>query len=180
MTLGPLAPGSAATLTATQLAELDLSPYTRRMVPPDFSLRRSDGQVASLKVLRGKVVILNFWTTWCRECLAEMPALDALYRRFGGRGLTVLGINAREDPHGVERYARTHRLTFPLALDRDGAVTSRYGVIGLPTTFVIGRDGGAVALVVGPRDWASSAAIDIVERLLEDEVSQPGPPGSRP
>jgi peroxiredoxin len=159
---------ASAPLTAAQLARLDLGTYPAPMAAPDFRLRAPDGQAVTLSALRGKVVLVNFWATWCRECRTEMPALEHLHQRFARRGLAVLGVNVREDARAVRGVARDLKLTFPLVRDPDGAVTGRYGVIGLPTTFLVGRDGRAVALAVGHREWASPAALDIAETLLAE------------
>jgi cytochrome c biogenesis protein CcmG/thiol:disulfide interchange protein DsbE len=167
-------PAPVGALAPAQLASLDLRPYGRATAPPDFSLRTLEGRTLSLAGMRGQVVLVNFWATWCRECRVEMPTLETLHRRFVARGLSVVGINSREAPARVASSLRELALTFPVLLDGDGSVTRRYGVIGLPTTFLIGRDGGAVALAVGPREWASPAAVAIVEALL---AAVPGEPG---
>jgi peroxiredoxin len=103
-----------------------------------------------------------------------MPALERLHREFAPRGLAVVGINAREDREAVRRYAKDLNLTFPLVLDPDGKINGAYGVVGLPTTFVVGRDGRAVALAIGPREWASAPARAIIEALLAESVPRPG------
>lgn len=126
--------------------------------------------------LRGKVVVLNFWASWCLECRPEMPVLERLHREFGSRGLAVIGINAREDLDTARRYASDLRLSFPLVLDPGGKITGLYGVVGLPATFLVGRDGRAVALAVGPRKWASVSALALIEALLAEPESRPAPP----
>jgi peroxiredoxin len=176
LALGPVWAAAGGSLTADHLASLDLGSYPRAAAPPQFSLSMPAGRPVSLARLRGHVVLLNFWATWCLDCRQEMPALEALHRRFGGRGLAVVGVNAREGLTVVRSYARELGLTFPLVLDADGAVTARYGVIGLPTTFLIGRDGRAVALAVGVRAWASAAAVEIVETLLATTPGEPARP----
>lgn len=167
------AAGGSQSLTAAQFAALDLRGYSRATTPPPFILRTPTGEVVSLASLRGKVVIVNFWATWCRECLTEMPALETLHRRFAARGLAVVGVGVRENATAVQRYARKVGTTFPLVADADGAVTARYGVIGLPTTFLIGADAEAVALAIGAREWESATAVDIVESLLNDARAAP-------
>jgi peroxiredoxin len=102
-----------------------------------------------------------------------MPALERLHRDFAPRGLAVLGINAREDREAVRRYAKDLDLTFALVLDPDGKINAAYGVVGLPTTFVVGRDGRAIALAVGPREWESAPARAIIEALLAEPVPRP-------
>ena len=123
--------------------------------------------------LRGKVVLVNFWASWCLECRPEMPVLERLHREFGPRGLAVVGINAREETETVARYARALGLTFPLVLDRDGNMNRSYGVLGLPTTFIIGRDGRAVAFAVGAREWAGPPARALIEALLAEPAPRP-------
>lgn len=170
-----LAPSSAdSALTSGQLEALNLNRYTPGTKPPEFSGRTLEGQTASLSGLRGRVVILNFWATWCLECRPEMPVLEQLHREFASRGLAIVGINAREDREAVRRYAKELGLTFPLVLDPSGKINALYGVIGLPTTFVVGRDGRAVALAIGPREWASAPARTIIETLLAEPTPRPG------
>lgn len=110
---------------------------------PDFALKTSDGGQVRLQDLRGKVVLLNFWATWCPPCKAEMPDLDALYRQYGAaRNFIVIGIDVQEKPETVAAFARQNRITFPLALDMDGAVTSGlYRVRAFPTSLIIDRTG---------------------------------------
>src|SRR5688572_10806046 len=139
------------------LKRLDLVEYRAGTKPPNFTGAVLDARPLSLTDLRGKVVVLNFWASWCLECRPEMPVLESLHRELGSRGLAIVGINAREEQRAVARYAEELRLTFPLVLDRAGKINDLYGVIGLPTTFVVGRDGRAVAFGVGPRDWGSGA-----------------------
>ena len=95
-----------------------------------------------------------------------MPAFERLHREFSSQGLAVLAINAREAPVTVRDYAKELRLTFRLILDSSGQINSTYGVVGLPTTFLIGRDGRAVALAVGPRDWSGNPAHELIRALL--------------
>jgi peroxiredoxin len=150
------------------LDRLDLVGYRSGTKPPHFSGHTLDARPLSLTDLRGKVVIVNFWASWCLECRPEMPILEGLHREFAWRGLAVVGINAREDEQAVARDATELRLTFPLVLDQAGKNNRLYGVIGLPTSFVLGRDGRAVAFGVGPRQWGSPPARALVEALLAE------------
>jgi peroxiredoxin len=157
---------------AELLRKLDLSTYPRATKPPEFTGRTTDGRTVSLASLQGKVVILNFWATWCAECLEEMPAFEQLHRKFAGQGLTVIGINAREGTSAIQKYGKELGLTFPLILDSKGEINSTYGVVGLPTTFLIGRDGQAVARGVGPREWTSAPARTIIQALLAEPAAR--------
>jgi cytochrome c biogenesis protein CcmG, thiol:disulfide interchange protein DsbE len=115
---------------------------------------------------------VNFWASWCFECRPEMPVLERLQREFFSRGLIIIGVNAREDREAARRYATELGLTFPLVLDRNGTINTLYGVVGLPTTFVIGRDGRAIGFAVGPREWESAPARALIAALL----AEPAPP----
>jgi peroxiredoxin len=152
---------------AALLKPLDLRAYAAGTSPPPFAGPTLDGQL-SMTDVRGKVVLVNFWATWCAECRPEMPVLERLHRELGARGLAIVGINARESAPAVRRYATELGLTFPLVLDPDGTLGNRYGVIGLPVTFVVGRDGRAVAFGVGPRAWDGAAARALIDALLAE------------
>lgn len=158
-----------------RLEGFDLRSYPPATRPPEFSGRTLDGQMVSLAALRGRVVLLNFWATWCLECRSEMPALELLHRDLGPAGLTILGINAREKAEAVRRYAGTLKLTFPLVLDLSGDIGARYGVIGLPTSFLIRRNGRAAALAIGPREWESPQGRAIIRALLTEPGHRGGP-----
>jgi len=170
--LGPIEAGEPT--VTNLLRELNLSSYPATMRPPEFSGQSPEGKMLSLADLRGKVVLLNFWATWCPDCRPEMPMFEQLHRDFATKGLIVLGVNVREGAHTVQSYAKELALTFPLVLDLKGKISSAYGVIGIPSTFLIGRDGRAVALAVGPRDWASAPARAIIQALLAESVALKG------
>jgi peroxiredoxin len=140
------------------------------MQPPAFHGNTPAGQPVALAALRGRVVLLTFWAAWCAECRPEMPLFERLHRDFAAQGLTVLGVNVREGTGVIERYAQELGLTFPLVLDPRGQITALYGVLGLPTTFLIGRDGRAVALAIGPREWESAPARALLQALLAESA----------
>ncbi len=158
-----------ATLTAL-IKPMDLVVYRPGTKPPQFSGSTLDARPLSMAELRGKVVVMNFWASWCHECRPEMPALERLHRDYAARGLAIVGINARENAEAIRRYAKEVGLSFPLVLDPDGKINALYGVIGLPATFVVGRDGRAVAFGIGSREWASAPARALLEALLAEPV----------
>ena len=170
--LGPSAVGQPP--VTGLLGSLNLSGYPAGERPPEFSGRTATGRTLSLAGLRGSVVLLTFWATWCVECRAEMPVFEELHRDFAAAGLTVLGINVREGTPIIQTYAKELGLTFPLVVDPKGEIQASFGVIGLPTTFLIGRDGRAVALAVGPREWDSSPARAIIQALLAEPAAREG------
>jgi peroxiredoxin len=97
-----------------------------------------------------------------------MPAFERLHRAFSAKGLAVAGVNAREPKLTIQAYAKELDLTFPLIQDPRGKINSEYGVIGLPTTFLIARNGRAVALAIGPREWDGKIGRALIQKLLAE------------
>ncbi|MDR0496523.1 MAG: TlpA family protein disulfide reductase [Treponema sp.] len=133
----------------------------------DFSLSTLDGEARSLSALKGKVVFLNFWATWCGPCRAEMPSMEVLYNRFKDRGLEMLAVNCRENWSEVVVFMGEYQLTFPALLDMDGKVSTSYGIQAIPTTFIIDRDGKIIVRLVGSIDWDTAKIHAAMERLLD-------------
>lgn len=174
LVVAPCSSARAESAVTPLLKPLDLVGYASSAAPPPFSGSTIDSRLVSMGDLRGKVVLMNFWASWCAECRPEMPVLERLHREFAPQGFAVIGINAREGREAIRRYASELGLTFPLVLDRDGKINALYGVVGLPTTFLVGRDGRAVALAVGPREWASPPARTLIQALLAEPAPRPG------
>ena len=118
-------------------------------IAPDFSVKGLDGVEQSLQALRGKVVLVNFWATWCVPCRDEMPAVQAAYDAHKDEGFFVLGVNERESNDDISSYARELSLHVPLFADLDGKVGRQYRVFGLPTSVFIGRDGVIREVMIG-------------------------------
>jgi peroxiredoxin len=116
---------------------------------PDFVLNELSGGQVRLADLKGQVVLLNFWATWCGPCEAEMPAIEDRYTTFKGQGLVVLGINQDEDAEIVQAFVERLGLDFPILLDPGAVVGELYRARGLPTTFIVDRDGQIVVQKVG-------------------------------
>jgi peroxiredoxin len=135
---------------------------------PDFELRTPDDRTIRLADLKGKVVLLNFWATWCEPCREEMPGMERLYRAYKDRGLVVLAVSL--DLQGasvVTPFVKKFGLTFPIGLDPRMAVRERYGVWAVPSTFLIDRQGKRVLFANGAREWDAKAAHAVVESLLK-------------
>jgi peroxiredoxin len=135
---------------------------------PGFRLEQYAGGQASLDTWRDKLVVLNFWATWCSPCTLEMPTLEALWREYRERGLVVVGISVdRGGPRDLlDPYLRNLGLTFPILLDPDLATANTWRVTGLPATFII-RPGGEVAgMAFGAREWNSAEMKALLESML--------------
>jgi thiol-disulfide isomerase/thioredoxin len=118
---------------------------------PDFTLDLLGGGQVTLSELRGKVVMVNLWASWCPPCRAEMPAIEKVYRAYKDMGLVVLGVNTtfQDNEADAAAFVQEFGLTFPIALDRTGAVSNRYSLRGLPTTFFVDRQGVIRSVVIG-------------------------------
>jgi peroxiredoxin len=142
-------------------------PVRRARAPAaDFTAARLDGTQARLGDLRGKVVFLNFWATWCPPCQDEMPSMEALYQQFRGKDLEFLAVDIQEDKDEVAAFMKEYGLTFPAALDSTGRISDQYGIRGIPATFIIDREGGVIAAVVGSRDWNTPEVAAALEALI--------------
>ncbi len=116
---------------------------------PDFTLVGLNGKPVSLSSFKGKVVLLNFFATWCPPCRAEMPDLEATYKELKDQGFEIVAVDLQEDSNTVSGYARSLGLDFTILLDRDAEAVSLYHVNGLPTTFFIDRNGTIQDLAIG-------------------------------
>ena len=123
---------------------------------PAIGLSDLGGTPRSLDALRGKVVVVNFWATWCPPCVEEMPSLERLHRSLGPQGLAVVAISTDEDETELRRFVAQQQLTLPVWRDPGGSVASgSYHTTGYPETFVIDRSGALLEHVVGPAEWDS-------------------------
>lgn len=133
----------------------------------DFTLSDLEGRTVQLSALRGKVVFINVWATWCQPCIDEMPTIQRLYDLLHARGLEVLAVSL--DPLGEQKVApfmRDYQLTFPALLDAASSVERLYGTAGVPESFIVDKRGLLVEKVVGPQDWSHPQVLTMFERLL--------------
>jgi len=139
----------------------------RRHEAPRFVLPDLGGKVVRMEDLRGKVVLLNLWTTWCPPCVDEMPTLEALARHMAGRDFVLLAVSQDEVPAKVGPWIAEHKFTFPVLLDEHGQVGADLGITGYPETFIVDRNGRIVHHHVGYRNWADSGIVAAIEHLLD-------------
>lgn len=132
----------------------------------DFTLPDLSGQPLRLADLRGKVVFLNLWATWCPPCRAEMPSMQALYERLRGRDFAMIAVAEDTNADDVAAFVKELGLTFPILLDTENRLPARFGVTGYPETFVIDRDGRVIKHVIGPEEWTDPEVVKYFEGLL--------------
>ncbi len=139
--------------------------------PMDFELPDLNGGRVKLSDLKGKVVVINFWTTWCPSCRIEMPDLEKLHQRFKSSEFALLAVDLRESRQTVRQYLQDHKLSFTALLDSDGEVGQRFGIRSIPTTFILGQNGGMVGKAIGARQWGSDRAFALFEYLINAPLS---------
>jgi len=134
---------------------------------PDFTLTDLQGRKVTLSQYRGKVVIVNFWATWCPPCREEMPSMESLYRRFKDQDLVLLAINVEEDGgEAVNDFLKGKDYNFTILLDTTAEVQENYQVFQFPETFIIDRNGNLVDKIVGGRNWMSGTLLNRINFLL--------------
>ncbi|MEK8127444.1 thiol-disulfide oxidoreductase ResA [Paenibacillus filicis] len=121
---------------------------------PDFKLASLDGQTRELSDLKGKVVVVNFWGTFCEPCRNEMPALEKQKAKWAGKNVEILGLNLDEPRVAVESFIRQYNVTFPILFDKNEETRKRYGVSQYPTTFFVKPDGKIGEIRIGEMDEA--------------------------
>ena len=152
---------SPSQMAPTASVELDA-------VAPDFTLSDLSGKAVSLSDYHGKVVLLNFWATWCPPCKAEMPSMESLYRQMKDDGLVILAVNIEPNgPETVTAFLKENPHTFPILYDDKASVQKLYGVYKFPETFVIRKDGTIDDRVIGAIDWAHPDAVEYFKMLLK-------------
>ncbi len=141
---------------------------TRGDRAPEFHLKTIDGGSVSLADLRGKVVMVHFWATWCPPCVGELPTLDRLYRTLTGKDFMMLAVSVDEGGAGaVAPFMKQNKLSLPVLLDPGGEVARLYGTFKFPETYIVDRNGVVRFKAIGPRDWTDPESLQIVLNSIE-------------
>jgi peroxiredoxin len=152
------ASGTVAALTAPAL----------RPPAPAGELMDISGSRIAISDFRGRPVILNFWASWCAPCRHEIPSLAAVHRRLSARGLVILAVSVDEDRSALDRYLREDRPPFRILADPGRSVASRYGVSGIPVSFLLDSEGRVAERVDGDVDWTDPVVFGAIEGLLAE------------
>jgi peroxiredoxin len=148
------------------ITRLDLIKPARQKIADDFTLPTPAGGTFKLSDQRGKVVLINFWATWCPPCLQEMPAMERLYRQHKDAGFEMVAVSVDADTAKVKPFLAAHKFTFRIVMDAPMALANTYGVRALPSSFIVDRKGTLAALAIGPRHWDNDASHSLVEALV--------------
>ena len=153
--------GAAAVVSAAEL-----KPWEGGATPP-FTVEDLKGRSHDLSEYKGKVVLVNFWATWCEPCRAEMPSIDRLRIALKGKPFEVLAVNMAEPLSRIEKFSEAMPLGFALLRDRDGSVSKTWKAKLLPASYLIGRDGRIHYVAYGELDWSSAPVRARVDELLQ-------------
>jgi thiol-disulfide isomerase/thioredoxin len=143
----------------------ELKPWTGGATPR-LALKDTAGKSHDLSAYRGKVVLVNFWATWCPPCRAELPSMQALRERLAGKGFEVLTVNLMESEEKISAFRESELIDLPVLMDRDGDAAKRWKVGMLPISFVIDRRGAIRYQLVGEANWTGSNITSVIERLI--------------
>ncbi len=133
----------------------------------DFTLKDLNGKDVKLSDYRGKIIMLNFWATWCPPCREEMPSMEGLYSKLRGKNFEMIAVNIQEKEATVKNYIRNNNYTFPVLLDVNAEAASKYQIMSIPTTYIIDTRGKLAAGFIGARDWSSPNLVKVFSELAK-------------
>jgi peroxiredoxin len=145
---------------------------TNNRPPVEIVLPDPDGRIISISEFRGKIVLLNFWASWCFPCVIEMPAMEKLHKRFKHRNFVMVAINLQESAEQVKQFFKNYKLTFMTLLDTKGIVGTEFGIRSIPTTFILDKEGRLIGKALGPREWDGNEANALFEYLIDEKPNQ--------
>ena len=155
-------------LTGIIHANGSFDPYPNTDIAPEFALADLDNKRHRLSEYRGKVVLVNFWASWCVPCLREMPGMQRMADSLRDQAFEILAINVAEQQHRVQEFLNSMDISLTVLLDSDGSTLKAWQVRGLPTSFLIDAEGRIRYRVVGPIDWDSDEVLATIDKLLPD------------
>ena len=165
----PAAHLGTATLDLAERTDRSLRVFKGNPQPPALHLDDLAGHVHDLRNYRGRVVLVNFWATWCPPCVHEMPSMQRLKDKLAGKPFTILGVNMAEEPGEVRDFlSKIVHVDFPILLDRDGAALGRWKVFAFPTNYVVDKRGRIRYAMFGAIDWDNPDVVTKIEGLLAE------------
>jgi peroxiredoxin len=156
---------SAVVAATAQKPGAGLTSLLDKPQAPDFQLPDVDGNIHRLSDYRGRVVIVNFWATWCPPCRAEMPSMQRAWEKLQQEEIMMLAVNVGEDEDTIFQFTANYPVEFPLLMDLDSKIIGEWPVRGLPTTFVVDPQGRLVYRAIGARQWDETELLEQVKAL---------------
>ena len=135
------------------------------LLAPPLELSDIDGNIHQLKDYKGQVVIINFWATWCPPCRAEMPSMQRAWEILHSEGIIMLAVDVGEDEETIFTFTANYPVEFPLLMDPDSQTTTDWPVLGLPTTFIVDKEGRLVYRAIGGREWDDAELLRKIRAL---------------
>lgn len=156
---------------ARLFGDLGILQITTDSEPLEIRLSDLAGRPVSLSEFRGKIVFINFWTTWCLACVIEMPSMEKLHQKFKDKDFVMVAINLQESAERVKQFFKEYKLTFITLLDITGDVSAGLGIHSIPTTFILDKNGKIIGKALGPRDWEGKKSVALFEYLTDSDVA---------
>jgi thiol-disulfide isomerase/thioredoxin len=153
-------------LTRIVYADGSLAPYPNASAVPEFELRDLDNQLHRLSDYRGKVVLVNFWASWCIPCIEEMPGMQRIANNLRDRPFEILAINIAEDKNRIQKFLKSMGVNFRVLLDRDGSTFKAWQGRVLPTSFLLDPEGRVRYRVIGPIDWDTDEVLATINKIM--------------
>jgi len=147
------------------MADIGVRPHPFNNDPLEARLLSTAGHSVGLDEFRGKIVFLNFWTTWCPTCITEMPSMEKLHRELAGKNFAMVAVNIKEPASRVINFFKKYNLTFTALLDTTGDVATGFGIRAIPTTVILDKSGQVIGRIAGPREWDSRKSVAMFEQL---------------
>ena len=158
-----------AVKTTTGKKERKLTLFRGNPIPPELILKNLNNKIIDLKALKGKVVLVNFWASWCPPCVHEMPSMERLQKRFSTKTFMILGVNMAEDKKTVEHFLNSKvQVSFPILFDENGDALKRWGVFAFPTSYVVDKKGKIRYALFGGVDWENQDILNKISKLVHE------------
>jgi thiol-disulfide isomerase/thioredoxin len=167
-------PSLLIVLATVTVAASELDTYLNVPAAPPLRPHDLSGQPHSLSDYRGKVILVNFWASWCGPCIEEIPSLRGLHQKMAGLPFEIVAVNVKEGRFKVHKFSRLVKMPFPVLLDPDGAAFGAWGAQVLPTSFLVDPEGRIRYRVQGPLDWTSEDVLNTIRGLLPKTTAPVG------
>jgi len=170
--LNPLAKARPEDRSLDQLfVDMGVEIFPNRTSPLDFSLPDLSGADVAISGYRGKVVLLNFWATWCPTCVVEMPSMEKLHLKLKDKNFALVTVSIQDSALQVKRFFLMNKLTFAALLDLNGKTVPGFGIRAIPTTLILDKTGRVIGRVMGSREWDSRESVAMFENLIREPLA---------